>query len=97
MDLAKNANRTGPRTCCSRLRWKGMFVDVEPDPSVPNPRDGFCWCSLTHDLPGSRRPGGRRGALRRTDGAASSRCEREEMMRPRKIFPWLAAALLGRR
>jgi hypothetical protein len=25
-----------------------MFVDVEPDPSVPNPRDGFCWCSLTH-------------------------------------------------
>jgi len=48
MDLAQSPGRTGPRTCCSRLRWKGMFVDVEPDPSVPNPRDGFCWCSLTH-------------------------------------------------
>ena len=24
-----------------------MFVDVEPDPEVPKPRDGFCWCSLT--------------------------------------------------
>jgi hypothetical protein len=47
MDLTRNATRTGPRICCSRLRWKGMFVDVEPDPDIPNPRDGFCWCSLT--------------------------------------------------
>jgi hypothetical protein len=33
--------------CCANLRWKGMFVDVEPDPSITNTRDGFCWCSLT--------------------------------------------------
>jgi len=35
------------RACCSRLRWKGMFIDVEPDPSIPNTRDGFYWCSHT--------------------------------------------------
>ena len=33
--------------CCANLRWKGMFVDVEPDLSIPKTRDGFCWCSLT--------------------------------------------------
>lgn len=32
---------------CRRLRWKGMFVDAEPDPSVPNTSDGFCWCTHT--------------------------------------------------
>jgi len=47
MELTRNATRTGPRICCSRLRWKGMFVDVEPDPSIPNTGDGFYWCSLT--------------------------------------------------
>ena len=31
MNLATNSNRTGPRACCARLRWKGMFIDVEPD------------------------------------------------------------------
>ena len=36
----------GP-SCCARLRWKGMFVDAEPDPDVRNTRDGFFWCSLT--------------------------------------------------
>jgi hypothetical protein len=36
-----------PQSCCSRLRWKGMFIDAEPDPSIPKTRDGFCWCSLT--------------------------------------------------
>ena len=48
MNFTTSSNRLTPRTSCSRLRWKGMFVDVEPDPAVPNPRDGFCWCSLTH-------------------------------------------------
>ena len=56
MDLAKNPNRSGPRLCCARLRWKGMFVDVEPDPLVPNPRDGFCWGSVT--MPGLGPAGG---------------------------------------
>lgn len=42
-----------PRLPCSRLRWKGMFVDVEPDPSIPNTKDGFFWCSLTMTCLGS--------------------------------------------
>jgi hypothetical protein len=47
MNLATNSDRTGPRACCARLRWKGMFIDVEADVEVANARDGFCWCSLT--------------------------------------------------
>ncbi|HEX6851098.1 MAG TPA: hypothetical protein VF139_06790 [Candidatus Polarisedimenticolaceae bacterium] len=33
---------------CRRLRWKGLYIDVEPDPSIPNTSDGFCWC--THSM-----------------------------------------------
>ncbi len=32
---------------CRRLRWKGMFVDVTPDPSLPSMSDGYCWCTHT--------------------------------------------------
>lgn len=32
---------------CRRLRFKGMYIDVEPDPRIPNTSDGFCWCSHT--------------------------------------------------
>jgi hypothetical protein len=32
---------------CSCLRWKGMFIDVEPDPLVPNPHDDLYWCGHT--------------------------------------------------
>lgn len=35
------------KACCCSLRWKGMFIDAEPDPSIPNTRDGFFWCSHT--------------------------------------------------
>jgi hypothetical protein len=24
-----------------------MFIDVEPDPTIPNMRDGLYWCSRT--------------------------------------------------
>lgn len=24
-----------------------MFIDAERDPSIPNTRDGFCWCVHT--------------------------------------------------
>lgn len=40
------------RDTCRLLRTKGMFVDVEPDPLVPNPRDGHCWCVHTQNLLG---------------------------------------------
>jgi hypothetical protein len=32
---------------CACLRWKGMYIDAEPDPLVPNPGDGLCWCRHT--------------------------------------------------
>jgi hypothetical protein len=32
---------------CSGLRWKGMFIDSPPDPTIPNPHDGFVWCRHT--------------------------------------------------
>jgi hypothetical protein len=47
MDLATDANPTGPRACCANLRRRGMFIDVEPDLAGFQAQDGFCWCSLT--------------------------------------------------
>ena len=33
---------------CRRLRAKGMFIDAEPDPTVPiSMGDEFCWCTHT--------------------------------------------------
>jgi hypothetical protein len=32
---------------CRGLRWKGMFIDSPPDPTIPNPRDGLFWCRHT--------------------------------------------------
>lgn len=37
----------GGGCCCCRLRWNGMFIDAEPDSSVPSPRAGLFWCGLT--------------------------------------------------
>jgi hypothetical protein len=45
MELAAPIAKTRP--LCSRLRWKGLYVDVDPDPSIPNPKDGFFWCTHT--------------------------------------------------
>ena len=72
MNLVTNSNRTGPRACCANLRWKGMFIDVEPGHDVANARDGFCWCSLTMTCLGpdgtvadEARCGGERGCFER--------------------------------
>lgn len=35
------------KNVCRRLRWKGMFVEAAPDPTVPNTSDGFFWCTHT--------------------------------------------------
>jgi hypothetical protein len=32
---------------CSALRWKGMFIDAEPDLTVPASNDGLFWCTHT--------------------------------------------------
>ncbi len=35
------------RRTCRCLRWKGMYIDAEPDPLVPNTSDGLFWCMHT--------------------------------------------------
>jgi hypothetical protein len=35
------------KNICRRLRWKGMFIEAAPDPTVPNASDGFFWCAHT--------------------------------------------------
>jgi hypothetical protein len=35
------------RDSCKRLRSKSMFIESEPDPTVPRGSDGFYWCSHT--------------------------------------------------
>lgn len=32
---------------CEGLRWKGMFIDAEEDPSVPQSNTRIYWCSYT--------------------------------------------------
>ena len=32
---------------CRRLRFKQMFLDIEPDPDLPPMDDGFVWCTHT--------------------------------------------------
>jgi len=40
---------------CPHLRWKGFFIDVEDDPSVPSMRSGHFWCVHTHNCLGPDR------------------------------------------
>ncbi len=35
------------REMCKRLRSKGMYVESDPDPTVPSTSDGFYWCTHT--------------------------------------------------
>lgn len=46
------ANLNSNRELCRRLRNKGMFIDAEPDPTVPSMNDGFFWCSHTQNCLG---------------------------------------------
>ncbi len=32
---------------CPALRWKGQFIEVEHDPTVPPTNDGLFWCMHT--------------------------------------------------
>jgi len=33
---------------CANLRWKGMFIEAEWDPTVPRSNDRLFWCQHTH-------------------------------------------------
>jgi hypothetical protein len=32
---------------CGKLRWKGMFIDAEWDPTIQHGNDGWMWCQHT--------------------------------------------------
>jgi hypothetical protein len=40
---------------CPHLRWKSMFVQVEPDPTVPPSNSGYFWCVYTGNCLGPDR------------------------------------------
>lgn len=44
MDFVSTARQSQE---CQRLRSKGMFIEVEPDPTVTHTSDGFFWCTHT--------------------------------------------------
>ena len=33
---------------CEMLRWKGLFIEAEWDPTVPHGNDRAFWCQHTH-------------------------------------------------
>ena len=48
-------NVIGTNRPCRRLRWKGMFIDVERGPEdewLPSMSDGFVWCTHSHNCLG---------------------------------------------
>ena len=47
MDFVSTAGQSQLAQQCQRLRSKGMFIEVEPDPTVTHTSDGFFWCTHT--------------------------------------------------
>ena len=43
---AERFNTNHPELCHC-LRWKGMFIDAEWDPTVPHGNDRLFWCHKT--------------------------------------------------
>ncbi|MEW5978287.1 MAG: hypothetical protein AB1898_21025 [Acidobacteriota bacterium] len=37
---------------CNCVRWKSMFYQAEPDPSVPRSNEDGFWCALTQRVLG---------------------------------------------
>jgi hypothetical protein len=62
---------------CSALRWKGLFIDAEPDSTVPPCNDGLFWCMHTQTCIGPdgklAEPGNCSNPLRKCHGTGN--CE----------------------
>ncbi len=41
-----------PRPQCSLIRSKWMFIEAEPDPTVPRSGTSICWCVHTQKCMG---------------------------------------------
>jgi hypothetical protein len=42
-----SGNIGGGATRCEKLRWKGMFTDSPPDPTIQPSNDRSYWCQQT--------------------------------------------------
>jgi len=52
-ELASQASpMTEPQTRCRMLRSKWMFIEAEPDPTVPRSGTDICWCVHTQKCMG---------------------------------------------
>jgi hypothetical protein len=45
--MISQTDRLNHLNLCSALRWKGQFIQTEPDPTVPSSSDGMFWCIYT--------------------------------------------------
>ncbi len=50
MELAGNTRMDEDR--CDLLRWKGLFIEAEWDPTVPHSGDRLFWCHKTQNCLG---------------------------------------------
>jgi hypothetical protein len=55
MNTAVERFNTNNPNLCPHLRWKGLFIGVEHDPTVPSMSSGNFWCVYTHNCLGPDR------------------------------------------
>ena len=60
---------------CEALRWKGMFIWGEPDPSVQPSNSGYFWCRHTQNCLG---PDGKTAEPGSCD-SSERRCHRSDL------------------
>ena len=53
---------------CRLLRSKWMFIEAEPDPTVPRSDSGICWCVHTQNCLGTGRGDSQHGELQTGPG-----------------------------
>ena len=52
-----------PKVQCRMIRSKWMFIEAEPDPTVPRSGASICWCVHTQKCHGPGRPSRHAGGL----------------------------------
>ena len=52
-----------PKVQCRLIRSKWMFIEAEPDPTVPRSGTSICWCVHTQKVHGPRWPSRYAGGL----------------------------------
>lgn len=74
--MRSEADRFDPNreNLCSSLRWKGMFIWAEKDPTVPPSNSGIFWCLHTQTCLG---PDGKLAEPGNCD-SSNRKCHRSE-------------------